>query len=107
MVHRYRASPGAPDLWRGWADSKAVHGMECGGARSLYWRSLSVGAAAGSVPYCQYKEVCSPTRLNAKQANELSTTTRPQVLCPGGIYSWWHSVSSANGSRSHDGVPVM
>ena len=31
---------------RGWADSKAVHGMECSGARSLYWRSLSVGAAA-------------------------------------------------------------
>ena len=31
---------------RGWADSKAVHGMECSGARWLYWRSLSVGAAA-------------------------------------------------------------
>ena len=50
---------------RGWADSKAVHGMECSGARSLYWRSLSVGAAAWSVPYCQYREVCSPTRPNA------------------------------------------
>ena len=31
---------------RGWADSKAVHGTECSGARSRYWRSLSVGAAA-------------------------------------------------------------
>ena len=31
---------------RGWADSKAVHGMECSGAHLLYWRSLSVGAAA-------------------------------------------------------------
>ena len=31
---------------RGWADSKAVHGMECSGAHSLYWRSLSAGAAA-------------------------------------------------------------
>ena len=31
---------------RGWADSKAVHRMECNGARSLYWRSLSAGAAA-------------------------------------------------------------
>ena len=30
---------------RGWADSKAVHGMECSGARSLYRRSLSAGAA--------------------------------------------------------------
>ena len=50
---------------RGWADSKAVHGMECSGARSLYWRSLSVGAAALGVPYCQYREVCSPTRPSA------------------------------------------
>ena len=31
---------------RGWADSKAVHGMECSGACSLHWRSLSAGAAA-------------------------------------------------------------
>ena len=31
---------------RGWTDSKAVHGMECSGTPSLYWRSLSVGAAA-------------------------------------------------------------
>ena len=46
---------------QGWADSKAVHGMECSGARSLYWRSLSAGAAACRVPYCQYNEVCSPT----------------------------------------------
>ena len=30
----------------GWAGSKAVHGMECNGVRSLYWRSLSAGAAA-------------------------------------------------------------
>ena len=57
----------------GWADSKAVHGMECSGVRLLYWRSLSAGAAAWSVLYCQYREVCSPTWPNAKQANELST----------------------------------
>ena len=31
---------------RGWADSKAVQGMECSGACLLYWRSLSAGAAA-------------------------------------------------------------
>ena len=30
---------------RGWAVPKAVHGMECSGARSLYWRSLTAGAA--------------------------------------------------------------
>ena len=38
--------------WRGWAVSKAVHSMECIGARSLYWRTLSVGAAACSALYC-------------------------------------------------------
>ena len=63
---------------RGWADSKAVHGMECSGAHSLYWRSLSAGAAAWSVLYCQYREVCSPTRPIAKQANELSTKNNPR-----------------------------
>ena len=31
---------------RGWADSKAVHGMECSGAHTLCRRSLSAGAAA-------------------------------------------------------------
>ena len=30
---------------QGWADSKAVYGMECNGARSLYWRSLTARAA--------------------------------------------------------------
>ena len=50
---------------RDWAGSKAVHGMECSGVHLLYWRSLSAGAAARSVPYCQYREVCSPTRPNA------------------------------------------
>ena len=84
-VHRYRTSPGTPDLWWGWADSKAVHEMECSGVRLLYWRSLSVGAAARSVPYCQYKEVCSPTRPNAKQASELSTTTDPRS-CARAVY---------------------
>ena len=48
------------------------------GARMLYWRSLSVGAAAWCVLYCQYRKVCSPTLPNAKQANELSTTTDPR-----------------------------
>ena len=43
--------------WRGWADSKAVHSMECRGARSLYWRTVSVGAAACSALYCQHWEV--------------------------------------------------
>ena len=48
------------------------------GARTLYSRSLSVGAAAWCVLYCQYRKVCSPTLPNARQANELSTTTDPR-----------------------------
>ena len=47
--------------------------MECSGACSLSWRSLSAGAAACSVPYCMYREVCSPSQPNAKQANKLGT----------------------------------
>ena len=82
---------------RGWADSKAVHGMECSGVCSLYWRSLTAGAATWSVPYRLYTRVCSPKQPNTKE---------PQVLCPGGIYSWWHLASPANGSRSHDCAPV-
>ena len=60
---------------RGWADSKAVHGMECSGVCSLYWRSLSAGAAAWSVPYCQYREVCSPTRPNANKPTNYQQRT--------------------------------
>ena len=44
-------------------------------------------------------------RVLNKPTNQ-TTTDRPQVLCPGGIYSWWLSASSANGSRSHDCAPV-
>ena len=60
---------------RGWAGSKAVHGMECSGARSLYWRSLSAGAAACSVPYCQYREVCSPTQPSANKPTNYQQRT--------------------------------
>ena len=44
--------------WRGWADSKAVHSMECrGGAHALLVGYLSVGAAACDALYCQRWEV--------------------------------------------------
>ena len=51
------------------------------------------------------------TRWYAHQSiqinNEPTTKNKEaQVLCPGGIYSWWHSASSANGSKSHDYAPV-
>ena len=83
---------------QGWADSKAVHGMECSGVRSLYWRSLTAGTATWSVLYCLYTRVCSPKWPNTKE---------PWVLCSGGIYSWWHFTSPANGSGSHDCAPVV
>ena len=63
---------------RGWADSKAVHGMECnGGAHALLEDSLSRGSCL-MCTVCQYRKVCSPTLPNARQANELSTTTDPR-----------------------------
>ena len=44
--------------WWGWADSKAVHSMECrGGAHALLEGYLSVGAAACDALYCQRWEV--------------------------------------------------
>ena len=67
--------------------------MECSGVRSLYWRSLTAGAATWSVPYYLYTRVCSLKWLNTKE---------PRALCPGGLYSWWHFASPANGSGSHD-----
>ena len=57
------------------------------GARSLYWRSLSVGAAACSVPYCQYREVCSPTRPSAQRAINKEPTTQEQT--PGPVSGWY------------------
>ena len=44
--------------WRGWADSKAVHSMECkGGEHALLEDYLSAGAAACDALYCQRWEV--------------------------------------------------
>ena len=63
---------------RGWADSKAVYGMECSGARTLCRSSLSAGAAAWSVPYCQYREVCSPTRPKANKPTNYQQRTNEQ-----------------------------
>ena len=70
--------------WRGWADSKAVHSMECVGACSRYWRALSVGAAAYSALYCSRWKVYYPT-LNSNYLTKNQNNRLP-VLCPGGIY---------------------
>ena len=71
---------------RGWADSKAVHSMECrGGAHALLEGYLSVGAAACDALYCQRWEVYYlKLVLTLKEPNK--QTDWPQVLCPGGIY---------------------
>ena len=56
------------------------------GARSLYRRSLSAGAAACSVLYCQYREVCSPTRPSAQRAINKEPTTKNPGSCVRVVY---------------------
>ena len=75
---------------RGWADSKAVHGMECsgGGVLALLEIPLSRGCClkctvlpgTGRCAHLHDRMLNKPK--NHQQRN------RPQVLCPGGIYSW-------------------
>ena len=96
-----RTSPGAPDLLVGVGlTPRQYTEWNVSGVRSRYWRFLSAGAAAWSVPYCQY------LRPNAQRAMEPRTQqnqkTKTPTPGPGGIYSWWCSASTANGSRSHD-----
>ena len=70
---------------RGWADSKAVHGMECnGGTHALLEIPLSRGCCL-KCTVLPVQGVCSPTRPNANQANELSTTTDPRS-CARAVY---------------------
>ena len=38
----------------------------------------------------------------AHQTDQIPKNKEPRALCPGGLYSWWHFVSPANGSGSHD-----
>ena len=72
--------------------------MEWSGAHSLYWRSLTAGAATWSSLYCLYKGCVHQNDQIPK---------RPRALCPKGLYSWWHFASPANGSGSCDCAPVM
>ena len=59
---------------RGWADSKAVHRMECSGAHSLYWRSLSAGllpevyhtASTGRCAHLHDRMLNKPTNYQQK-----------------------------------------
>ena len=74
---------------RGWADSKAVHRMECsGGALSLLEGSLSRGLLP-EVYRTASTGMCTRPRAN-KPTNYRQRTNHkePQVLCQCVIYSW-------------------
>ena len=51
-----------------------------------------------------YHTAC--TRGCAHQNDQIPKNKRTRALCPGGLYSWWHFASPANGSGSHDCAPV-
>ena len=51
-----------------------------------------------------YRTAC--TQGCAHQNDQIPKNKEPWALCPGGLYSWWHFASPANGSRSHDCAPV-
>ena len=68
MAHRCLSLLGAPDLWTrlGWLQGSTQNGMKWG-VCSLYWRSLTAGAATWSLLYCLYTRGCSPKRPNTKR----------------------------------------
>ena len=76
---------------RGWADSKAVHGMECSGAclallevplrRGCCLKCTVLPVQGGVLTYTT--ECLTSQRTINKEPNH----KEPQVLCPGGIYS--------------------
>ena len=71
--------------WWGWADSKAVHSMECrGGALALLEDSLSVGAAACDALYCQRWEVYYQT-----SSSNYPTKNQNNRLTPGPVPGWY------------------
>ena len=98
MARRCLTSPGTPDLWArlGWLQGSTRNGMK--------WGTLTLLEVSHSRGYylkfavLLVQRVCSPERPNTKE---------PRALCPGGLYSWWHFTSPANGSGSHDCAPVM
>ena len=98
MARRCLTSPGAPDLWArlGWLQGSTRNGMKWG-TLTLLEVSHSRGCYL-KFAVLLVQRVCSPERPNTKE---------PWALCPGGLYSWWHFTSPANGSGSHDCAPVM
>ena len=73
---------------RGWAGSKAVHGMECGGgALTLLEIPLSRGCCVKCTVLPVQEGVLTHT-TECQTSQRTTNNNRPQVLCPGGIYSW-------------------
>ena len=89
-VRRYRTSPGAPDLWAGvgltprqYTEWNVVGRAHSTGDPSQQGLLLEVYRTA-STGWCAH---LSDRMLN-KPTNYQQQKNRPQVLCPGGIYSW-------------------
>ena len=73
---------------RGWADSKAVHGMECsGGAHALLEVSLSRGCCLKCTALPVQEGVLTHA-AECQTSQQTINNNRAQVLCQGGIYSW-------------------
>ena len=71
--------------WWGWADSKAVHSMECrGGTLALLEDSLSVGAAACDALHCQRWEVYYQT-----SSSNYPTKNQNNRLTLGPVPGWY------------------
>ena len=69
----------------GWADSKAVHSMECrGAALALLEDSLSVGAAACDALHCKRWEVYYQT-----SSSNYPTKNQNNRLTPGPVPRWY------------------
>ena len=73
-----------------------------GRARSTGGLSLSRGCCL----QCTVLLVLGGVLPNLELSHKRTKTTDHPTLCLGGIYSWWHSASPANGSGSHDSAPV-
>ena len=73
-----------------------------GRARSTGALSLSRGCCLQCTVLPALGGVLPNFELFHKEPKQQTAPT----LCLGSIYSWWHSASPANGSRSHDSAPV-
>ena len=99
-VRRCHTSPGAPDL-------RARLGCLQGSTRNgMWWGALALLEISHSRG-CYLKCTVLPVHEGVlTKMTKYQRTKEPRDLCPGGLYSWWHFASPANGSGSHDCAPV-